>query len=222
MNLKRPDSSLRLAPAYIHPILRAVCAALLTIALLSAALPLAALSASHSCSMPCCAEGVCSTGTCKDALFKTHIKSQKKAEVLCGAEHEKAAEDSAKTEHSKTLVETADHCDTDKKETASDKKDSAASQSPAESSQQSSAFINTRAVASPCSKDCCAGTSASTQSRRGRDSSLISRPNACAQPIFISLALYSLTLRPATSAHLKRLRARAPPMLLQSAQARLM
>jgi hypothetical protein len=220
---KRPASPLRVVPIHILPLFRALSAALLTLALLSSAVPFAVLSASHSCSMPCCAgmEGGCSTGACKGALFKSPKKTEE--EKLCGAEGASEAQGAAKKSHSMPPAEASAesaHCDSDKKEPAkesrSNKKETLRAQSPDASSAGQTNSISARAMASPCPTDCCAGASTSTQSRRGRDSALVSPLGRALPTSFISLSLYSLNLQPVLSAYLKRLKARAPPSILSS------
>lgn len=214
-------SPLSAVPIHALPFFRAFSAALLTLALLSGAVPFAALSASHSCSMPCCAgvEGGCSTGACKGALFKSPKKT--KEEKLCGAEDMGEAHDAAKQSHAMPPAEApaeSEHCDTYKKEPArestSNTKETGRAQSPEASSAEPTNVISARALSSPCPKDCCAGTSASTPSRRGRDSALVFTSGRALPLAFLSLSLCSLNLQPLLPAHLKRLKARAPPHTL--------
>jgi hypothetical protein len=213
---------LLVAPAHRLPLLRALSAALLTIALLSSAIPFTVLSAAHSCSMPCCAGdgGGCATGECKGALFRTRKK--KEEEKLCGSEQASEAHGGAQKPHASTLVETnkeADHCRTDKKEAegklkpeSKGKLQASAKQSLATTIEEQANAIKARALAAQCSSDCCAAGSASTQSRRGRDSTLLSASGVSPRPSFIPLSLESENLEKVSSAHLKRLRARAPPV----------
>ncbi|HEY0321041.1 MAG TPA: hypothetical protein VGC66_08825 [Pyrinomonadaceae bacterium] len=203
--------------------MRALSAALLTLALLSSAIPFTVMSAAHSCSMPCCAgmEGGCATGACKDALFKSPVKRPKKVEEekLCGVEDAGEAHGAAKNTHPPTKAkasEDSDHCDSDKKEVAPERKETLTAESSDASSEAQANVISVLALASPCPKDCCAGASTSTQSRRGRDSAIVSTAGGLPPPSFISLSFYALNLQPVYSAHLKRLRGRAPPSLISS------
>ncbi len=172
------------------PLARALSAALLTLALLSGALPFAALSASHSCSMPCCAGGACATGACQGALFKSRKKQAE--EKLCGAEQSGDEHGGAKKSH-------AAHARPQ------------APAKPSSTSEREANAVKARALAAVCSSDCCAATSASTQSRRGREQALLSASGLSPELSFISLSTDSDKLEKVSSAHLKRLRARAPP-----------
>lgn len=214
------------APSYALPLMRALSAALLTLALLSSIVPLAALSSSHSCSMPCCAgvEGGCATGACQGALFKSPKKSAEKEEEeekLCGAEitgkAHGAKKSGRKPKPSALQSAEAGHCDTDREETASSKR-AAVKRAPARAPSSTTAsgkdktgFISSRALAAPCGKDCCAAASTSTQSKRGRDTSLAFLSSRLAPPALSSASHYSLNLPFTSNAHLKRLKARAPP-----------
>lgn len=192
------------------PFLRAFLAALLTLALLSVALPFAALSAAHSCSMPCCAGGSCATGACEGALFKKPKKSVE--EKLCGTEGAHLAHTSARESASSVPVKAStnsDHCHAGAEEISKAEQPNAAREEQAGQTNQASA----RALASPCSKDCCAGASAFSPSKRGRDSGAIFRMAGTPPTDSISLSLYSQPLPVAASGHLRRLRARAPPQL---------
>jgi hypothetical protein len=166
-------------------------------------------------------EGGCSTGACKGALFKSPKKTEE--EKLCGVEGAGEAHGAAKKSHATPTAEAStesDHCDSDKKEPAkeseSNKQETLRARSPEASSAGQTDFISARALSSPCSKDCCAGASTSTQSRRGRDTALVYATGGSHEPSFISLSLYSLNLQPVRSAHLKRLKARAPPSIRSS------
>lgn len=196
--------------------LRAIFAALLMLALLSTAVPFAALSAAHSCAMPCCAEGACATGACQGALFKSKKKSED--EKLCGTEdaHQShgAKKNPATTTTPAQTSTDADHCSSEEKETATGRRPN----DQLESQTDKANLVSALAIASPCSKDCCAGASASAQSRRGRDAALLFALDRALPPAFISLSLYSQNLPPLATAHLKRLRARAPPVLSASSQ----
>lgn len=213
---------MRIAPIHTLTLMRALSAALLTLALLSSAIPFIALSAAHPCSMPCCAgmEGGCATGACKDALFKSPKKIEE--EKLCGAEDAGEAHGAAKNSHPPTQAkasENSDHCDSDKKEATPDRKETLTAESSEASSEAQTNVISARALAAPCPKDCCAGANTSTQTRRGRDSAIVSPTGGLHPPSFISLSFYALNLQPVYSAHLKRLRGRAPPSFISSNQA---
>jgi hypothetical protein len=202
-------SPLRVVSRHALPRIRAIAAALLTIVVLSGIVPFSVLSASHSCSMPCCAgsEGGCETGACKGALFKNPKKSEDKEE-LCGAEaHASKKKSHAVAPAAASMSE--DHCGSQKEEAAPEKAEAA---QPASSSGETlQSFVYASALGAPCSKDCCAVVTPSAQSRRGRDSTLASLSSAGGPPGFISLSLFCLNLQPIASAHLKRLRGRAPP-----------
>lgn len=211
-------------PSYALPLARALSVALLTLALLSSIIPIAALSSSHSCAMPCCAgvDGGCETGACQGALFKSPKKEEKEEEKLCGSEaayksHGRARK-ARKAAPADSSVE-ADHCDSEheKAETANQKATAARSEITAGERQSNS--VSARVVAAPCAKDCCAAAGPSSQSRRGRDSALASLSGKSPPTDFVSLSHYLLTLQPASSAHLKRLKARAPPSIPSSSPA---
>jgi hypothetical protein len=165
-------------------------------------------------------EGGCATGACKDALFKSPKKVEE--EKLCGVDVAGKAHEAAKDSHPPTQAkasENSDHCDSDKKEAATERKKTLKAESSAVSSEAQTNVLSARALASPCSKDCCAGASTSTQSRRGRDSAIVSTTGGLLPFSFISLSFYALNLQPVYSAHLKRLRGRAPPSLISTNQA---
>ena len=174
------------ATRHTLPILRAIAAALLLLALLSSAVPFTVLSAAHSCSMPCCAEGGCTTGACGGALFKSKKKEEEK---LCGSEQAHA--DARKHQQSKLHA-------------------SARQLSLARGEKQANA-VKARALGATCSSDCCALSNASTQSRRGREQALLPVAVASSKASFISLSTDSENPEKVSAAHLKRLRARAPP-----------
>ena len=203
---------MRVVSRHALPRIRAIAAALLTITVLSGIVPFSVLSASHSCSMPCCAgvEGGCSTGACKGALFKSPKKTEK-AEELCGAE----AHAVAKKRLASKAVDSgdADHCGSEKREAEAQQTATEAARPASSSGGKQPGFIYARSLSAPCSTECCAVVNLSAQSRRGRDSALASLSGTTQPPGFISLSLYSLNLPPIASAHLKRLKARAPPCL---------
>lgn len=136
--------------------------------------------------MPCCAEGGCSTGECNGALFKSKKKEEEK---LCGSEQA--------------------HADAKKHQLKQESKLRASAKLLSREQQANSA--KARALGAPCSSDCCAVANASTQSRRGREQALLSAAFETPKTSFISLSLDSENLAKVSSAHLKRLRARAPP-----------
>lgn len=211
--LKRLDSPLRVAPSNNSPSFRHIFAALLTLAILSSAVPFAVLSAAHSCSMPCCAgsDGSCATGACKDALFKKPKKSEE--EKLCGVEDAHQAHGATKNSapaHPIQPSTSSDHCGAEEKNTSQAHRPEASS---GEEQTGQNNLVSALVLSSPCSNNCCAGASASTQSRRSRDSALFFAVDRALPPAFISLSQYSKNLPPVASAHLKRLRARAPPSL---------
>ena len=190
--------------------LRALFAALLTLALLSTAVPFTVLSSAHSCSMPCCAEGGCATGACQGALFKSQKKSED--EKLCGAEDSHQAHGATKNSapvHPVQAAANSDHCGSEEKETSTASRPEAPLGRQTNKANQVSALV----LASSCPKDCCAGASASAQSRRWRDAALLFALDRSLPLAFISLSIYSQNLPPFASAHLKRLRGRAPPTL---------
>jgi len=138
--------------------------------------------------MPCCAEGGCATGACSAGVFKSQPKQE--AEKLCGSEQAHA--DAKKTRQAKGKLLA-----------------SARQLSPARGEQRKS--VKARALGAQCSSDCCAVANASTQSRRGREQTLLSVAFVSPKTSFISLSLASLNREKVSSAHLKRLGARAPP-----------
>lgn len=214
--LKRPDSPLRAARSNNFFSLRAVFAALLTLAILSSAVPFIVLSAAHSCSMPCCAgsDGGCTTGACKDALFKRPKKSEE--EKLCGVEDAHQAHGAKRDSaflHTVKASTNSDHCGSEENDTSQARRPVASSGA---DETNKTDLVSALSLSSPCSNNCCAGASASTQSRRSRDSALLFAVDRALPPVFISLSQYSKNLPPVSSAHLKRLRARAPPTLLTS------
>ncbi len=198
------------------PFFRAIFAALLTLALVQSALPLAALSATHSCPMPCCAGGACSTGACHTSLFKPQKKSEE--EMLCGAEDKGRAHDHHKgSQHSMPSPEASadsDQCNTAGKEESAGTESSEATGVENEGSSRATSpnQIQARTLASPCSKDCCAGATLSTQSRRGRDAALFTPTGKLPQSGFNSLSIYSGGLKPTAQVFLEQLQARAPPL----------
>ncbi|HKS27997.1 MAG TPA: hypothetical protein VJS44_09265 [Pyrinomonadaceae bacterium] len=204
--------------------MRALSAALLTLAILSSALPLAVLSSSHSCSMPCCAgvEGGCATGACQGAIFKSP-KKEEAVEKLCGSEEAFKSEAASKKREKKTPIDAsheADHCASEKENGVTGGAKAKASGSSNEAyGERQGRTVSARAFTAGCAKDCCAAASPSTQSRRGRDSALANLPGKQPPADFVSLSLYLLKLQPERSAHLKRLKARAPPRTLSSTQA---
>jgi hypothetical protein len=208
----------RAVPSNLHPFFRAACAALLTLALLSSAVQFNALSAAHSCSMPCCAgvEGGCATGVCEGALFQSpkRPEEEEEEEELCGASlTSKAHRDAkgARPPSSAGADGSSNHCDADSKETLKARQRAI----PVEVNNGRHDLHSARALlAAPCPTDCCAGASASSHFRRGRDSALLNASKGAGGSPLSSLSQPSLNLTPAASAHLKRLRARAPPPLL--------
>lgn len=196
---------------------RAISAALLMLALLSSAAPFTALSAAHSCSMPCCAghDGACATGACEGGLFKSPKKQEE--EKLCGAEDAHATLGAHSHEAHAAVDKTdTDHCDSDKRESSkAERQRDASDENQTRSSENRTDATNnvsSLAVAAPCSNNCCGGSSAASQSRRGRDNTLVSASESTRPSALNSARLRAKNLTPVTSAHLKRLRPRAPPV----------
>jgi hypothetical protein len=211
---------LLVAPSYTLPLARALSAALLTLALLSSILPVAVLSSAHSCSMPCCAgvEGGCATGACQGALFRSP-KKERAEEKLCGSEAAFKSHGSKRRGQKPAHADApndAGHCDSDEGKPVKSGAKATAARAQEASGEGRDGAISARAVSAPCSKDCCAVASPSAQSRRGRDSALPSLPGKSPPPDFVSLSLYLLNLQPDSSAHLRRLKARAPPRISSS------
>jgi hypothetical protein len=216
----------RVLPFNTRFLLRATFAALSIFALLAAALPLNVLSASHFCSMPCCAtdDGGCVTGACRDALFKRPRKKAQaekttQEEKLCGAQDAHNSHGSnreiKKSSATPKASGSSEHCDS----MAADSSEATESAETQTESYSSTDSVSALTASASCPKDCCAGASAYTSSRRVRD---VAGPHAlggnlpCAS---ISLARYTHNLPSISSAHLKRLKARAPPVLNSGKQA---
>lgn len=167
--------------------------------------------------MPCCAgvEGECATGACQGALFRSP-KKEKEEEKLCGSEAAFKAHDSKSRRQKSAHADAngdADHCDSDKDKPVKGGAKATTARSQEASGEGLGGAISARAVSAPCSKDCCAVASPSTQSKRGRDSALASLQGKSTPADFVSLSLYLLNLQPDSSAHLRQLKARAPPRI---------
>jgi len=163
--------------------------------------------------MPCCADGGCSTGACDGALFPAPKKVEE--EKLCGAEgsgKERAGNRQTHKRAPAAAQPDSDHCDSKQKEAGKREPAKPAKVTPPGTAN----VIKARLVAAPCPKDCCATTGTYTQSRWGRDPVLAGAIAAHSARALIYSSLNSQYLPQSTSAHLKRLRGRAPPQSLQS------
>ncbi|HEX8175188.1 MAG TPA: hypothetical protein VF543_08720 [Pyrinomonadaceae bacterium] len=167
--------------------------------------------------MPCCAgvEGGCATGACDGALFRSG-KKETEEEKLCGSEaafkSHASKEKRPKPAHA-NAPDDADHCASDKDKTVKGGAKATAASSSEASGEGRGGAVSARVISAPCAKDCCAAASPSAQSRRGRDSALASLSVKLQTVDFVSLSLYLLNLQPESSAHLRRLKARAPPSI---------
>ncbi len=184
-------------------IARIILATMLMLVVLAGAVPFSSLASSHECGMACCiGKPSHMAGSCSTALG-----DEEQAEASAEPDDEHAAHSShamhLSGEDSQAVASTGHH------ETAKSPSTHHSKSGAKESI--STARIASQAMTTPCSPECAAAASASTQVRRPRDpaaSSIAARPRP---PTLLSFASHQATpLR--KSAERRRLsRPRAPP-----------
>lgn len=203
LSVSRPANTARTSIA------RIILAAMLMLVVLAGAVPFSSLSSSHECGMACCIgkpshmAGSCSVELGNEEQAETpaepsgeqtahsdhamHLSGEDSPEAVASTEHQEAAKHPV-THHSKSGAE--------------------------ESTRTVS--IASQAITTPCSTECAAAASASTQVRRPRDPASVSVSERPRPPTTYLLA-GCFTVPSPKSAEGRRLsRPRAPPFLLNN------
>ncbi len=203
LSVSRPTTKARTAA-----IARILLATMMMLVLLAGAVPFSSLSSSHECGMACCAGKPSHlAGSCSTALG-----DEEQAEPPAEQDAEQAAHNShamhPSGEDSQAVASTTHH--------KSIKRSSARHSKPGTEESFRTARVAELAITKPCSPECAAAASASTQVRRPRDPAAASvqlRP----RPPTAYLLAGCFTVPSPKSAEGRRLsRPRSPPVLLNT------
>ncbi len=198
LSVSRPAKTAR------KSIARIILAAMMMLVVLAGAVPFSSLSSSHECGMACCTGKPSHlAGSCSTALG-----DEEQMEATAEPGDEQTTHNSHAGHHSsgdsQTVASTGHH-ETAKPNQAHHSKSGA-------KESLRTARIASQAITTPCSTECAAAASASTQVRRPRDpasSSIAARPRP---PTLLSFTHHQATLLPVPAERRRLSRPRAPPL----------
>lgn len=192
-------------------IARIILAAMLMIVMLAGAVPFSSLASSHECGMACCiGKPSHMAGSCSTALG-----DEEQAETPAESNDEQAAHGDHAMHHSgehSQEVASTEHHDAAKSPSTHHSKSGAK-----ESTQ--TARIASQAMTTPCSPECAAAASASTQVRRPRNPASLTIAARPRPPTLLSFAGHFSTPLPKSAERRRLSRPRAPPRLINNLSA---